>query len=74
MFNNIEKNLYERIATGLFVALFVAFLFTVLFQSYVYQYKSAFFGFAVATILVTFGFFVMLKIKEEFYIGRSNFY
>ena len=61
MFNNIEKNLYERIGTGLFVAL----LFTVLFQSYVYQYKSAFFGFAVATILVTFGFFVMLKIKEE---------
>ena len=50
---------------ALFVALFVAFLFTVLFQSYVYQYKSAFFGFAVATILVTFGFFVMLKIKEE---------
>ena len=42
MFNNIEKNLYERIGTGLFVALFVAFLFTVLFQSYVYQYKSAF--------------------------------
>ena len=50
MFNNIEKNLYERIGTGLFVALFVAFLFTVLFQSYVYQYKSAFFGFAVATL------------------------
>ena len=65
MFNNIEKNLYERIGAGLFIALFVAFLFTVLFQSYVYQYKSAFFGFAVATILVTFGFFVMLKIKEE---------
>ena len=65
MFKNIEKSLYERIGAGLLLALFLSFLFTVLFQSYVYQYKSAFFGFTIATILVSFGFLIMLKLKEE---------
>ena len=42
MFDKIEKSLQDRIGTSVFVALFISFLFTVIFQSYVSDYKLSF--------------------------------
>ena len=65
MFDNVEKSLLDRIGTGVFLAVFVSFLFTVVFQSYVDTYKLSFFGFVIGLMLVSLGLFITMKLKDE---------
>ena len=65
MFDKVEKSLLDRIGTGVFLAVFVSFLFTVVFQSYVDTYKLSFFGFAIGLMLVSLGLFITMKLKDE---------
>lgn len=65
MFDNVEKSLLDRIGTGVFLAVFVSFLFTVMFQSYVDTYKLSFFGFVIGLMLVSLGLFITMKLKDE---------
>ena len=63
MIDDIEKTLTDRLGSSIFIALFLGFLFTVLFQSYVSRYLFAFFGFISASILVGLGLFATLRLK-----------
>ena len=65
MFDKVEKSLLDRIGTGVFLAVFVSFLFTVVFQSYVDTYKLSFFGFVIGLMLVSLGLFITMKLKDE---------
>ena len=65
MFDKVEKSLLDRIGTGVFLAVFVSFLFTVMFQSYVDKYKLSFFGFVIGLMLVSLGLFLTMKLKDE---------
>ena len=65
MFDKVEKSLLDRIGTGVFLAVFVSFLFTVMFQSYVDTYKLSFFGFVIGLMLVSLGLFLTMKLKDE---------
>ena len=65
MLDNVEKSLLDRIGTGAFLAVFVSFLFTVIFQSYVSNYKLSFFGFVIGLMLVSLGLFITMKLKDE---------
>jgi|TARA_B100001059_G_C17548801_1_gene434194 uncharacterized membrane protein len=65
MFDKVEKSLLDRIGTGVFLAVFVSFLFTVMFQSYVDTYKLSFFGFVIGLMLVSLGLFITMKLKDE---------
>ena len=65
MFDKVEKSLLDRIGTGVFLAVFVSFLFTVMFQSYVDKYKLSFFGFVIGLMLVSLGLFITMKLKDE---------
>jgi len=65
MFDKVEKSLLDRIGTGVFLAVFASFLFTVVFQSYVDTYKLSFFGFVIGLILVSLGLFITMKLKDE---------
>ena len=65
MFDKVEKSLLDRIGTGVFLAIFVSFLFTVVFQSYVDTYKLSFFGFVIGLMLVSLGLFITMKLKDE---------
>ena len=72
MFDKIEKSLQDRIGTSVFVALFISFLFTVIFQSYVSDYKYSFFGFAIGLMLVSLGLFITMKLKDELEGNEKN--
>ena len=65
MFDKVEKSLVDRVGTGAFIAVFVSFLFTVIFQSYVSAYKLSFFGFVIGLMLVSLGLFITMKLKDE---------
>ena len=65
MFDKVEKSLLDRIGAGVFLAVFVSFLFTVMFQSYVDTYKLSFFGFVIGLMLVSLGLFITMKLKDE---------
>ena len=64
MFEKIEKSLFDRVGTGVFLSLFISFMFTVIFQSYVSDYKLSFFGFTIALMLVSVGMFITIKLKD----------
>ena len=64
MFDKVEKSLLDRIGTGVFLAVFTSFLFTVVFQSYVDTYKLSFFGFVIGLMLVSVGLFITMKLKD----------
>ena len=72
MFDKIEKSLQDRIGTSVFVALFIRFLFTVIFQSYVSDYKLSFFGFAIGLMLVSLGLFITMKLKDALEANEKN--
>lgn len=64
MFEKIEKSLLDRVGTGVFLSLFISFMFTVIFQSYVSDYKLSFFGFTIALMLVSVGLYITIKLKD----------
>ena len=64
MFDKIEKSFVDRVGTSIFLALFISFMFTVIFQSYVSNYKLSFFGFTIALILVSVGLYITIKLKD----------
>ena len=64
MFEKIEKSLFDRVGTGVFLSLFISFMFTVIFQSYVSDYKLSFFGFTIALMLVSVGLYITIKLKD----------
>lgn len=64
MFDKIEKSFVDRVGTSIFLALFISFMFTVIFQSYVSSYKLSFFGFTIALILVSVGLYITIKLKD----------
>lgn len=64
MFDKIEKSFVDRVGTSIFLALFISFMFTVIFQSYVSSYKLSFFGFTIASILVSVGLYITIKLKD----------
>ena len=64
MFDKIEKSLFDRVGTGVFLSLFISFMFTVIFQSYVSDYKLSFFGFTIALMLVSVGLYITIKLKD----------
>ena len=72
MFDKIEKSLQDRIGTSVFVALFISFLFTVIFQSYVSDYKYSFFGFAIGLMLVSLWLFITMKLKDALEANEKN--
>ena len=72
MFDKIEKSLQDRIGTSVFVALFISFLFTVILQSYVIDYKLSFFGFAIGLMLVSLGLFITMKLKDALEANEKN--
>ena len=72
MFDKVEKSLLDRIGTGVFLAVFVSFLFTVVFQSYVDTYKLSFFGFVIGLMLVSLGLFITMKLKDELEINEKS--
>jgi len=72
MFDNVEKSLLDRIGTGVFLAVFTSFLFTVVFQSYVDAYKLSFFGFVIGLILVSVGLFITMKLKDALEIDEKR--
>ncbi len=64
MFDKIEKSFVDRVGTSIFLSLFISFMFTVIFQSYVSNYKLSFFGFTIASILVSVGLYITIKLKD----------
>ena len=64
MFDKIEKSFVDRVGTSIFLSLFISFMFTVIFQSYVSNYKLSFFGFTIALILVSVGLYITIKLKD----------
>ena len=64
MFEKIEKSFVDRVGTSIFLSLFISFMFTVIFQSYVSNYKLSFFGFTIALILVSVGLYITIKLKD----------
>ena len=64
MFDKIEKSFVDRVGTSIFLALFISFMFTVIFQAYVSSYKLSFFGFTIASILVSVGLYITIKLKD----------
>ena len=64
MFDKIEKSFVDRVGTSIFLSLFISFIFTVIFQSYVSNYKLSFFGFTIALILVSVGLYITIKLKD----------
>ena len=64
MFEKIEKSLFDRVGTGVFLSLFISFMFTVIFLSYVSDYKLSFFGFTIALMLVSVGLYITIKLKD----------
>ena len=64
MFEKIEKSLFDRVGTDVFLSLFISFMFTVIFQSYVSDYKLSFFGFTIALMLVSVGLYITIKLKD----------
>ena len=72
MLDNVEKSLIDRVGTGAFLAVFVSFLFTVVFQSYVTEYKLSFFGFVVGLMLVSLGLFLTMKLKDALETDEKN--
>tara|TARA_B110000438_G_C15777294_1_gene634641 strand:+ start:1486 stop:1701 length:216 start_codon:yes stop_codon:yes gene_type:complete len=65
MIDKIEKSLVDRVGSSILITLFLSFLFTVIFQSYVAKYQLAFLGFFVASLLVSILLFATWKLKEE---------
>ena len=65
MIDKIEKSLLDRVGSSILITLFLSFLFTVIFQSYVDKYQLAFLGFFVASLLVSIFLFATWKLKEE---------
>jgi len=53
MIDKIEKSLVDRVGSSILITLFLSFLFTVIFQSYVAKYQLAFLGFFAASLLVS---------------------
>jgi len=65
MIDKIEKSLVDRVGSSILITLFLSFLFTVIFQSYVAKYQLAFLGFFAASLLVSIFLFATWKLKEE---------
>lgn len=72
MFEKIEKSLFDRVGTGVFLSLFISFMFTVIFQSYVSDYKLSFFGFTIALMLVSVGLYITIKLKDALETNEKN--
>lgn len=65
MIDKIEKSLVDRIGASILITLFLSFLFTVIFQSYVTKYQLSFLGFFGASLLVALLLFATWKLKDE---------
>ena len=72
VFDKIEKSLFDRVGTGVFLSLFISFMFTVIFQSYVSDYKLSFFGFTIALMLVSVGLYITIKLKDALETNEKN--
>ena len=72
MFEKIEKSLFDRVGTDVFLSLFISFMFTVIFQSYVSDYKLSFFGFTIALMLVSVGLYITIKLKDALETNEKN--
>ena len=64
MIDKIEKSFVDRVGSSIFITLFLSFLFTVIFQSYVYKYQQVFLGFFAGSILVAVFLFATWKLKD----------
>ncbi len=73
MFDKIEKSLFDRVGTGVFLSLFISFMFTVIFQSYVSDYKLSFFGFTIALMLVSVGLYITIKLKDALETNEKSY-